>query len=227
MRYWAGIVTQEQFTTERMYARDVIAIEPGADGEPNAGDLVALIAGTEPPVLFGFGRVTGRSNIGETLVTYHHRAMDDPRPVSDLDPSRPGPRPLSSTEFTRSPASRCPRRPAERRAGGMVRERCPSGSRRRPGRRGAGVRTYMEKPGRASYPPTYGPGATNWPCRRSCSAPSRTSIPKRTTKTDAHTGELAPPRRSGLTGEFAPPRRSRLTGEFAPLGRSRLTGQAA
>jgi hypothetical protein len=99
MRYWAGVVTQEQFTTERLYAREAIAITASLAGEPAVGDLVALIAATEPPVLFGLGHVSGRSETGEIVVAYRHRALDEPSAVDG--PVAPGVGPLPSGEYTR------------------------------------------------------------------------------------------------------------------------------
>jgi hypothetical protein len=99
MRYWAGVVTPEQFTTERLYAREAIAIAPSLEGEPVVGDLVALIAATEPPVLFGLGNVSGRAATGEFVVTYRQRALDEPSTVDG--PVALGMGPMPSVEYTR------------------------------------------------------------------------------------------------------------------------------
>ncbi len=77
MRYWAGVVNAEQFTIERLYARDAVTIEPVTGDQPVAGDLVALIAATEPPALFGLGQVAGTAEGGGIVVVYRHRAVDD------------------------------------------------------------------------------------------------------------------------------------------------------
>jgi hypothetical protein len=105
MRYWAGVVTAEQFMAERLYARDSVAVEPAtndastATDAPVAGDLVALIAASEPPVLFGLGQVTGRSDRGRTVVAYRHRVMDDGPPVQSEVPV--GMSPLPPAEYDR------------------------------------------------------------------------------------------------------------------------------
>jgi len=71
MRHWAAIITEEQFTTERLYARDVIEIPGAGEGAAAAeeSDPVVLLAASDPAVLFGHGRVVGRSPAGAVQVT--------------------------------------------------------------------------------------------------------------------------------------------------------------
>ena len=85
MRCWAGVVGEEQYSRERLYARESLDLSPAA-GEPDAGDPVLLIAAGEPPVLFGLGRIRvryGSSHADGDAVTvgYTHRLLDDPRPI--------------------------------------------------------------------------------------------------------------------------------------------------
>jgi hypothetical protein len=108
MRHWAAIITAEQFTTERLYARDVIEILPAGEGGTAAedGDTVALLAASDPAALFGHGRVVGRSAAGGVLVAYARRAFDDPPPApADVLPTGvpavPGLFPLPAAQYTR------------------------------------------------------------------------------------------------------------------------------
>ena len=104
MRAWIGIITAEQFATERLYARDelVVATVPGTTA-PESGDAVALVATGTPLVLFGHGVVRGLDD-GSVVVQYRGRLFDDPRPVpTDALPAAvtPGLHALASTQFTR------------------------------------------------------------------------------------------------------------------------------
>jgi hypothetical protein len=102
--HWAGVVSEDQFATERLYARDVIAVDPGDEGVPAIGDLVALIAAADPAVLFGLGHVIGVSASGQALVGYRTRALDEPPPLpanAGFDPTRLGLRPLSAAAYGR------------------------------------------------------------------------------------------------------------------------------
>ncbi len=109
MRHWVAIVTEEQFGTERLYAHDLIEIPHAGEGAAAAdeGDLVALVAAGDPAVLFGHGRVTGRSPSGGVLVAYAVRAFDDPPPApADVLPADaaavvPGLFPLPPAQYTR------------------------------------------------------------------------------------------------------------------------------
>ncbi len=104
MRYWAGLVSEEEFASELLYARDVIAITPGEVSAPTIGDLVALLVASEPPALFGLGRVIGASESGKTLVEYRERRLDEPPPVpADTlpDPALLGLSPLRAPTYTR------------------------------------------------------------------------------------------------------------------------------
>jgi hypothetical protein len=102
-QHWAGVVGEEQFTAERLYARDVIAVDPGDAGTVEAGDVVALIATGDPAVLFGLGNVIGTSESGQALVRYRTRMLDDPPPVradAISDPIRPGLSSLSAAAYS-------------------------------------------------------------------------------------------------------------------------------
>ena len=114
MRHWVGIVSEEQFTTERLYARESVVVDAGTggaaaapagpDSPPELGDVVALVAAGERPVLFGHGIVRGRDDAGRVVVEYSTRVFDDPPPVpADALPSpvTPGLHPLPSAQFTR------------------------------------------------------------------------------------------------------------------------------
>jgi hypothetical protein len=79
MRYWVGVVDADRFNQERMYANDSVTV-PFGGLSPYKGDTVALVAATEPPVLFGVGTVRG-TYPGEAVVAYTHRLLDDPRPI--------------------------------------------------------------------------------------------------------------------------------------------------
>src|SRR5688572_2214644 len=109
MRHWVAIVSEQQFTNERLYARDLIAIPSTGAGamEAEEGDLVALLAAGSPAVLFGHGRVTGRAATGAVLVAYVARVFDDPPPApADVLPTQdpralPGLFPLPPAQYTR------------------------------------------------------------------------------------------------------------------------------
>lgn len=102
MRNWAGVVSEEQFAAERLYARDVIAVDPGDAGPAETGDAVALIASGDPSVLFGLGQVVGASESGQVLVGYRTRMLDEPPPVPAEvipDPTRLGLKPLPTATY--------------------------------------------------------------------------------------------------------------------------------
>lgn len=121
MRHWVGIVSEEQFTTERLYARESVVVDAGTApgetsaapggpdgppelGDPELGDVVALVAAGEQPVLFGHGIVRDRDDSGRVVVEYQARVFDDPPPVpADALPSpvTPGLHPVPSAQFTR------------------------------------------------------------------------------------------------------------------------------
>jgi len=107
MRHWVAIVSEEQFTTERLYTRDLVTVRGETvpdQGGAQEGDPVALLAAGEPAVLFGHGIVRGRDDVDAVRVEYRARVFDDPAPVpADAAPSpmTPGLHPLSSAQFTR------------------------------------------------------------------------------------------------------------------------------
>jgi hypothetical protein len=78
-RHWVAVVPADRFEAERAYAHDAFRLDPPAPGDPPtpgdapvSGDRVALVAATDPPVLFGLGPVVD----GE--VRYTHRFFDEP-----------------------------------------------------------------------------------------------------------------------------------------------------
>jgi hypothetical protein len=66
-RHWVAVVPPERFAVERAYAHDALELDVSGD----AGDLVALVAATEPPVLFGLGVAASDG------VRYTRRLFDD------------------------------------------------------------------------------------------------------------------------------------------------------
>lgn len=102
MRHWVAIVSEDQFTTERLYAREHIRVPAGAS-EPAEGDPVALVAAASPPVLFGHGIVRGIDG-DAAQVEYRARLFDEPPPVpADVapEPAEVGLHPLPPAQFTR------------------------------------------------------------------------------------------------------------------------------
>ncbi len=91
-RHWVALVSPERFAEERLYAHESITL-PVASGEiPEPGHNVVLLVATDPPGLFGLGRVVG-FRYGETApvqaprqatVRYTHRVFDEPIPVDAL-----------------------------------------------------------------------------------------------------------------------------------------------
>jgi hypothetical protein len=74
---WVVVVGARQYEEERLYRRDRVAL-PDAAG-PVPGDLAVLVADAQPPVVFGWGRVTGSRD-----VVYDRRLFDAPVPAGDL-----------------------------------------------------------------------------------------------------------------------------------------------
>jgi len=101
MRHWVGVLGEEQFATERLYARACVDVAAG-DG-PEAGDPVVLVAAGAPPLLVGHGVVAAREG-GVVRVEYRGRLFDEPPTVpADVlaSPVAVGLRPLPSAQFTR------------------------------------------------------------------------------------------------------------------------------
>jgi hypothetical protein len=103
MRHWVGVLDEEQFATERLYARDSVALAVGSGEDAEPGDRVALVAAGAPPVLVGHGTVVGR---GESVVhvEYQVRLFDEPPAVpADVrpDPVTAGLHPLATAQFIR------------------------------------------------------------------------------------------------------------------------------
>ena len=115
------------------------------------------------------------------VVSYTHRMLDQPLPVSRLGLSGPGVYPLAPAVIEPRPGGR--RVPARRRAEAhLAGERRPADRGGQPGRGGAAVLVVRVRVGarrscrRSSCRP-----ATNWPCRRSCWAWSPTRTRRKTT----------------------------------------------
>ena len=68
-RQWVAVVPADRFEAERAYAHDAFRLDPPP---PATGDRVALVAATDPPVLFGLGLVV------DDEVRYTHRFFDEP-----------------------------------------------------------------------------------------------------------------------------------------------------
>jgi hypothetical protein len=101
MRHWLGVVGEERFATERLYARDVITL-PRGPGSPEPGDPVVLVVPGSPPRLVGRGVVIGTEGADLVTVRYQHRLFDEPPPVpADIVPAGPGLRPLPAGLHTR------------------------------------------------------------------------------------------------------------------------------
>src|SRR5262245_27752039 len=96
MRHWVGIVSEDQFATERLYARETVAVPAGRHA-PQPGDPVVLVAGRQ---LIGHGVVAGPTGEGSVLVRYSERIFDDPVPATGL-PVTPGWQPVTEAEHTR------------------------------------------------------------------------------------------------------------------------------
>lgn len=112
--HWLGVVAEEQFADERLYARERVSVPIGPGGSaPAEGDAVVLVSGGTSGVLFGHGVVRGVAD-GLVSVEYRGRLFDEPPPVpADVVPadavpadvgaagSVPGLYPLPPSQFTR------------------------------------------------------------------------------------------------------------------------------
>jgi hypothetical protein len=96
MRHWVGIVSEEQFASERLYARDTVAVPAGRHA-PQPGDPVVLVAGRR---IIGHGLVEGPTGEGTVLVRYSERSFDDPVPATGL-PVTPGWQSVTAAEHSR------------------------------------------------------------------------------------------------------------------------------
>ncbi len=103
-RHWLGVVPEEQFASERLYARERVSVPAGPGGAaPVEDDAVVLVSGGTASVLFGHGVVRGVED-GLVSVEYRGRLFDEPPPVpADVVPagSAPGLYPLPPSQFTR------------------------------------------------------------------------------------------------------------------------------
>ena len=100
MRQWLGVVSEDQFGTERLYARDVIAVTTD-QVTPQLGDPVALVVAGAPPRLFGHGLVDGPVDQADVVqVRYHSRLFDQPVPVADV-PAAVGLHPVPEEDYRR------------------------------------------------------------------------------------------------------------------------------
>lgn len=103
-RQWLGVVAEEQFAQERLYARERVPVPAASGGStPREGDAVVLVSGATANVLFGHGVVRGVED-GLVSVEYRGRLFDEPPPVpADVVPAGavPGLYPLPPGQFTR------------------------------------------------------------------------------------------------------------------------------
>jgi len=102
-RHWVAVVSEDTYASERLYAFEGLMLtgSGGAGGEvARPGDLVALVAGTDPLVLFGLGRVRASLDDDELRIRYTHRMFDEPVPVPGLG-LEPGLHPASREEYER------------------------------------------------------------------------------------------------------------------------------
>jgi len=76
MRHWAVVIPAAEYEQERLVGADFLTA-PAVD--LTAGDRVALIAATEPPVVFGLGVVARDGRI-----RYARRLFDEPLPADGL-----------------------------------------------------------------------------------------------------------------------------------------------
>src|SRR5437762_3177283 len=74
MGYRVVIISADRYAQERLVANSELSV-PGAVPD----DQVALVAGTEPPVVFGLGRVVRAGTI-----RYSRRLFDAPLPANGL-----------------------------------------------------------------------------------------------------------------------------------------------
>jgi hypothetical protein len=81
MTTWTVLVPAERYGEERLYRRDRLPL-PEVSG-PVPGDRAVLVADAEPPVIFGWGRVTGSRE-----VVYDRRLFDAPVPAGGLPAGR-------------------------------------------------------------------------------------------------------------------------------------------
>ena len=88
-QHWAAVLTEEQYTEERLYARDTVTVAgPGSPEDlPRAGDPVTVLAAADSSgefadsaLLVALGRVRSVRE-GEVDVRYTHRLFDGPRVV--------------------------------------------------------------------------------------------------------------------------------------------------
>jgi len=102
-RHWLAVVSEDTYASERLYAFESLVLtgSGGAGGRvARSGDLVALVAATDPLVLFGLGRMRAALDDSELRIRYTHRLFDEPVPVPGLG-LEPGLHPLSFEEYER------------------------------------------------------------------------------------------------------------------------------
>jgi hypothetical protein len=83
MRYWAVVLDDSAYATERLFAHTTVDLPSTVDDRPALDDPVLLIGG-EPRVLFGLGRITAGDD-GRPVVAYTHRMLDEPLSTEGLD----------------------------------------------------------------------------------------------------------------------------------------------
>ncbi len=102
-RHWVAVVSEDTYASERLYAFEslVLAGSDGAGGEvARPGDLVALVAASDPFVLFGLGRMRAALDDSKLRIRYTHRLFDEPVPVPGLRLGS-GLHPVSQEEYAR------------------------------------------------------------------------------------------------------------------------------
>ena len=114
MRCWAGVVDEDAYARERLYARDAVELSPGGTEEPAPGDAVLLVAALgDTPVLFGLGRVR-LAYAAAVSVAYTHRLFDEPLPVDLALPVGLHPVPAADYERVAAGVSAARRTDADR-----------------------------------------------------------------------------------------------------------------
>jgi hypothetical protein len=78
LAYWAAVVSADVYARERLYHRDSVLVD-GRTADPSRGDPVLVVAGLDPPVAFGLGRVDGAR---PCRIRYLFRVFDAPPPVA-------------------------------------------------------------------------------------------------------------------------------------------------
>jgi hypothetical protein len=83
---WVVVVPAEQYAAQRLVHHETVELTaPVAAGpQPAAGDPALVVAATDPPVIFGVGRLSRGEN-GALAFAYTRRLLDEPQPANELD----------------------------------------------------------------------------------------------------------------------------------------------